>query len=329
MRLTHGEAWVEVDPVGAIIADATLRIDGRFVRPFFQNPWRDDLRDMDMLTRHLGGEWVCVPFGVPQAPDGLPTDWRCAASGSDWHQYAHGFGAHSVWRLVRQDKNTLLAEIAYPDAGPIAGLRRRICLAGENEIQLSLEIDARSDARIPVGLHPVISLEDAAPGAALIGVAGEQTAWTFPLDVEPGRGYLRPDQRGVPLSSLTATDGAQIDGTRVPYPGKSEDLVLLTSPGGLVSLTRSDLGYRVDVEWDDKDFPNCLLWLSNRGRDYAPWDGRVCAVGIEPVAAAFDLGVDHSISTTTPLAQQGVTSSIDVRKGDTWTTSYCISVHKE
>lgn len=329
MRLKNERAWLDLDPHGATIAQALLYAGDQPVRPFFQNPWRDDPREMDSLTRHLGGEWPCVPFGVPRAPSNLPADWHCDSGSAPWHHDAHGYGAHSVWTLVQIDDQTAVAEISYPDDSPIAGLKRRVCLVSEHESQMELSIKARAAVSLPVGLHPVMSLADAAPLSAKLCVAGTDTAWTFPLEVEPGSTYLRPDQRGVPLSSLMTAQDGPVDGSCLPFPAQSEDLVLLTSPGGHVSLVRPDLKYRVDLNWDDMDLPSCLLWLSNRGRQYTPWDGRVCAIGIEPIAAAFDLGVDHSASETTPLARSGIKTTIDLRKGETWRTPYSISVHPQ
>lgn len=328
MRLTNGKARLDLDPHGAAIVDALLCAEGHPIRPFFRNPWRDDPREMDSLTRHLGAEWPCVPFGGPDAPSGLPADWQCDVGGALWHHHAHGYGAHSLWKMVQHDANTAMAEISYPDFSPIGELKRRVCLVSEHEIRLELAIQTRAAVSIPIGLHPVMSLADAAPLTAMLSVAGNDTAWTFPLEVEPGNSYLQPDQRGVPLSSLVTKQGNPVDARCLPFAADSEDLVLLTSPGGRVSLARPELGYRIDLNWNDADLPSCLLWMSNRGRHYAPWDGRVCAIGIEPVAAAFDLGVDHSISNATPLARDGIRTSVTLRSGETWQTSYSISVHQ-
>ena len=329
MRLNNGRAWLDLDPHGATIAQALLYAGHQPVQPFFQNPWRDDPRDMDSLTRHLGGEWPCVPFGVPHAPPNLPADWQCDVGSAPWHHHAHGYGAHAIWALAQLDDQTAVAEISYPDDSPIAGLKRRVCLVSEHEIRMELCIEARDTVSLPIGLHPVISLADAAPLTAKLCVAGTDTAWTFPLEVEPENSYLQPDQRGVPFSSLMSAQDGPVDASCLPFPAQSEDLVLLTQPKGRVSLMRPDLGYQVDIKWDDTELPSCLLWLSNRGRQYAPWDGRVCAIGIEPVAAAFDLGVDHSVSDTTPLARDGVRTAIELRKGEQWRTPYSISVHQK
>lgn len=151
-----------------MITDAILYADGQPVRPFFPNPWRDDPRPMDTLTRRLGGEWPCVPFGVTQHTDRLPTDWQCDATPTAWHQHAHGFGAHSIWSLTQQDVHFVTADISYPISSPIVRLKRTVCLTAENEITLGLEIEARAHVRIPIGLHPVLSLADAAPETALM-----------------------------------------------------------------------------------------------------------------------------------------------------------------
>jgi len=329
LRLTHGQAWLDLDEIGAMITGAQLICDGTPVRPFFQNPWRDDPRPMDTLTRHLGGEWPCVPFGGTQPPAGLPRDWKAEGDAAPWHQHAHGFGAHSKWTLTRQDAHTATAAIAYPTTSPITRLTRHVSLISETEIALSLTIEARAPITLPVGLHPVLSLADAAPGTAQLRVAGAQTAWTFPQDVEPGASHLKPDQRAGALAALVTAQGSQIDARQLPFAGHSEDLILLPAPAGRVSLARPDLGHRIDVSWDDQALPSCLLWLSNRGRAYAPWDSRVCAIGIEPIAAAFDLGVAHSTSPKSPLAQHGIRTAIDLRTDETWDTSYTISVHSE
>lgn len=315
-----------MSPFGAMITEAALVVGQDLINPFFQNPWRDDPREMDALTRHLGGEWPCVPFGAASADKELPAAWQVADRSRTWNAHPHGFGAHHDWQLEQRDAQTALARITYPETGPVAGLRRRVRLASESAIECRLDITPRADARIGVGLHPVFSLHDAAPGAALIECAGRQTAWTFPVDVEPRRSHLAADQQAVALSDLRGADGARVDARRVPFKGQSEDLILLSDPRGRVSLLRPDLGHRIDVTWNADDLPCCLLWLSNRGRDYGPWDGRVCAIGIEPIAAPFDLGEMFSASADTPLARAGLRSSIELAKDQVWSTEYAVSM---
>lgn len=326
MRLTCGDAWLDVAPIGAMITQATLCVNGRLIRPFFQNPWRDDPRPMDTLTRHLGAEWPCVPFGVPAPPNNLPSSWKIVEDGSSWNQHAHGYAAHEPWTLTQQGSQTLIADIRYPDESPIARVRRRVTLASEKDIHLKLEVFARTEVLLPLGVHPVFSLVDAEAGVATIELQGDESAWTFPVDVEPGRSRLQPDQRHCPLSALHTSTGEVIDARKLPFPGNSEDLILLPNMAGSISLLHPTLGYRATLRWNADDLPSCLLWLSNRGRDYAPWDSRVCAVGIEPIASAFDLGVAHSASSDTPLAHANIKTAVPIKKDELWQTEYSISL---
>ena len=41
-----------------------------------------------------------------------------------------------------------------------------------------------------------------------------------------------PDHHAVPLTQVLDVDGVAVDATRLPFDGQSEDLLLLTQPGG-------------------------------------------------------------------------------------------------
>ena len=329
MKISHGSASVDVSAFGAMVVAAQLDLgDGTLIRPFFENPWRYDRRNLDPFDRRLGAEWPCVPFGRPQAPEGLPDDWTLKDDPESWSHTIHGYGAHNAWTLTRDGPAALVAQITYPDSAPIRHVRRRIALVDPQTIAFSLQIEARQPIQIGVAAHPILSLADLEPGTARLAVSGQNTVWSYPVDVEPGRSRFKPDQRAVPLTNVMDVGGRPVDATRLPLDGRTEDLLLLTQPDGAVELSVPPKGYAVRVQWVAKDFPSCVLWFSNRGRDYAPWDGRVCALGVEPAAAAFDLGEPHNRSTSTPLARAGVRTAIDLVPDRPWETRYTVSVRK-
>lgn len=327
MRLEKDALSVDVVPFGAMLADACCTLpDGRRVRPFFRNPWRDEAGDFDSLTRNLSAEWPCVPFGRSNAVHGLPRDWD-TADASDWNDDIHGFGARNTWDLEQVSPGHVRARIEYPDSTPIVALEREIRLdAATSTIHLRLGIDVREDCRVAIGMHPVFDLSDTAPGTCELTVGGSETAWSYPVDVEPGAGRFAPDQRGASLSSMRGSTDGTVDGTRVPFEGPSEDLLMLTDPGGKVTLHRPDRGYAVTVFWDAAALPSCVLWYSNGGRGYAPWNGRVRAIGIEPVIGAFDLGQAYSLSDRTPMAQAGIPTAACIQAGSIWETDYGIRI---
>ena len=327
MRLQDEGLSVDVVPFGAMLVDACVALpDGRAARPLFRTPWRGEDGEFDALTRNLGGEWPCVPFGAAGPVAGLPGDWTPTRDGG-WSAQAHGFGSWNEWDLERLSPGRMRARIDYPDDTPIAALEREVRLDGASStIHLRLSIEARADCEVAIGLHPVLDLADAAPGACRLTVGGSDAAWSFPVEVEPGAARFAPDRRGASLAAMDAPDGGTVDATRVPFEGASEDLLLLTDPGGEVTLHRPDRGYAATVFWDVAALPSCALWYSNGGRRQAPWLGRVRAIGIEPVIGAFDLGQAHSLSRDTPLARAGIPTAARLSAGRHWTTDYGIRI---
>ena len=87
-------------------------------------------------------------------------------------------------------------------------------------------------------------------------------------------------------------------------------------------------GCRITLSWDARLLPNCLLWLSNRGRTFAPWNGQNLCLGIEPIAAAFDLGEDVS-SHDNPLRRKDVCTSLPFKKGVPFVLTHSLQVSAE
>lgn len=332
MRLKNSHAEVSVQPLGAMLHDCVFRLDGRAVRPLYDAPWRGDSGpDHDALPRiiqGLGSEWPCVPFGRPGLDMALPADW-VSGEAANWSDWAHGFCSNNDWRLERRGDDALRAVVDYPDSTPILRLEREVrLLADRPGLALSLTVHARREARFPLGLHPVLSMEGAAPGTLRLEMRETARVWSFPVDVEPGRNRYLPDLRDCPLDRVPTTDGGRVDVRSMPPEGQTEDLLMLTATGGRVGLENPVQGCVTTVSWDEGQLPACALWVSNGGRDYYPWNGRVAALGIEPVASAFDLGIAHSLSDATPLARQGIATHVTVHADRPFTVGYGITVDR-
>jgi|LGOV01.1.fsa_nt_gb galactose mutarotase-like enzyme len=332
MRLKNEDITLDVQSLGAAVVGCTFRLpNGETVNPFFANPWQDDseteLSTLPPLLRNLSGEWPCVPFGTPSIRQGLPSDWQLDEATGDWNAEAHGFGSHHDWDLEKLDNTCLRAEISYPVSSPVRRLTRTIRLdPGRLRLNFSLQIDVRETVRLPIGVHPVFDLSHSAPESCQLRVKGAGTVWTFPMDTEPGRSHFAPDQRGASIGRLHSIDGKIFDATQVPFSAPCEDLLMLTNPNGCVTLELPNKGYAVSVEWDPSTFPSCVLWYSNGGRQEYPWNGRIQAIGIEPVAAPFDLGLQQCLSDKNPLKAANVQSSILIEANTAWETEYSITL---
>lgn len=316
----------ELQELGGMIAQARFRLrDGQLIEPLATAPWRHEEvpADLPPILRGLAGEWPCVPFGGQSVPDGLPPDWAPPDPRPAWDRDAHGHGANSPWSLDIEAPDRARLRIDYPSDHPVRALERTVaCRPGEAALDLSLTIHPRADAVLPVGLHPVLRVPDA-PGTARLRLAPGARAWTFPVDVEPGRSVLAPDQRDRAPDDLRDRHGRPIDLRRLPFAEPGEDLVLLTGTGGAVTVEDREAGHAVTVRWEAERLPSCLLWISNGGRTFPPWNGRFRALGIEPIAAPFDLGLRWAEGATL-LGAAGVPVATRLRAGEAWATRYAI-----
>ncbi len=322
----------EVQALGAMLGPVEFKLsDGRLISPLAVAPWCDDSGpEHDALPgvlKRLRGDWPCVPFGMTTVPDGLPSDWRpLSGHVSDHIDHApHGYCSNGLWDLQQMGSSGVKAEIVYPQEHAIERLERTVIANAEDAaVDIGLTVHARRDTRLPIGFHPTFRLPDRA-GAARLEFGGSKVkAWTYPIPAEPGRSLIAANQRNVRLDQILGVNGLPVSIQQLPFDSPSEDIVLLTGTEGRVDLCNNDEGYRVSLTWDSRALPSCLLWLSNFGRQFYPWCGRFRAIGIEPVAAAFDLRLNYK-NDRNPLNALGIPTDVAFKASEPWDTSYSIS----
>lgn len=316
-----------IESLAAMIGPVRFRLGDRWAEPLAVAHWGDDSGpEFDALPgtiRRLRGEWPCAPFGSDADRPHLPADWQpdeaspLAVTDPD----LHGYPANHDWDLVeRQDERIILA-IDCPEDHALARLERMITLAHDRPaVEFDLTIHPRRDCLLPLGLHPVLNM-GAAPDSLILHLPATARVWTYPIDAEPGRSLLALDQRGVDPSRVALRDGSHVDMRRLPLPSQSEDLALLTGLGGRIGAELPALGCRLDLRWQDEHLPACQLWMSGQGRQFYPWSGRFRGLGVEPVAAPFDLGPAIAASDN-PLNRAGTPTAIRLTAGQAFTTRY-------
>jgi len=331
VRFTAPRVSGAVRPLGAMLADCRFDLGGgRLVDPFAAAPWAGEAGlpdDLPGILAGLSGEWPCVPFGMPSPPPALPADWTVDRA-PVVDPEPHGHGANSDWTLMAEKAGGVLAAIGYPAPHPVRWLERTV-RADERAaaIDVSLTVHVRRDTVLPIGVHPTFRLPDDPRGAGLVLAGDDVRAWTFPIDAEPGASRFAPDRRAVSPRAVPNRDGGGTsDLSALDLTGASEDLVLLTGLPGRIALDNRAEGWRATLTWDAAVLPSCLIWISNGGRRFAPWNGRFRAIGIEPVAAPFDLGVGLARAGGGPLGAAGIATAVAFRAGHPFTTGYRIEV---
>jgi hypothetical protein len=299
--------------------------DGRQVSPLHVAPWSNDpeRETLPDILQELRGEWPCVPFGS-DASRKLPPGWSATGESFEGAGVPHGHGSNIHWAWGACDDRQITLECHYPDTHPIRLLRREIVPdPSAAAIDITLEIEARRSCRLPIGLHPTFRLSPR-PGSVVIEPGSYSRVWSFPGDVEPGAALFAPDRQWPSLGAVATRGGLIVDAAHVPLSAETEDLLQLSGVDGSLALHYGDEGFRARLSWQKEHFPSLLLWYSNRGRKAYPWNGRHVALGVEPIASAFDLGPAISAGVN-PLVSSGVATAIAFEPGQTFITRYRLS----
>jgi hypothetical protein len=214
---------------------------------------------------------------------------------------------------------------SYPDSHPIKELRRTIRPDPEAPaLVITLGVSTRRSCRLPIGLHPTLRLPHNA--VAELRPPAFREGRVFPLPFEPSS-LLVPDATFESLDSIPALAGGVQSLAQLPLAGSNEDLVQLCGVSGDFVLRYPSEGFQLRLSWNNDHFPSVLLWVSNRGRSYAPWNSRHIALGIEPVCSAFDLG-PTVCNADNPISTAGTATAMGFSSDSTFTTSYRIAVEQ-
>ncbi|KSV72779.1 hypothetical protein [Sinorhizobium sp. Sb3] len=331
MTTRRALAWahgcLSVQSLGGMFGPVLFLLpDGRQVSPLHVAPWGNDPKrgTLPEILQELRGEWPCVPFGS-DAERSLPAGWSATGESFDGAGVPHGHSSNVQWIWGDCDDRQITMECHYPEDHPIRLLRRHIVPDSKAAaVDLTLEIEGRRPCRLPIGLHPTFRLSPR-PGSVVIEPGSYDWVWSFPGDVEPGAALFALNRRWSSLKSVETRDGAAHDAAQVPLVEDTEDLLQLSGIDGSLALHYRDEGFRARLSWQKEHFPSLLLWYSNRGRKAYPWDARHVALGVEPIASAFDLG--PAISTgANALASSGIATAIAFEPDQTFTTHYRLSV---
>lgn len=237
----------------------------------------------------------------------------------------HGTAVNSEWRIdVREAEATMAIDLAAPL--PLSHVSREVRLLDDAAgYETTLCLTARTDCDLPLSLHPCLTMPDT-PGDLILDIAQSGPGWTYPVSPVPARPGVAADTRFESLATVPAPEGGTVDLTRLPPETPCEILVQLPVATGRAALLYPRMGVRVTFEWDAALLPCLVLWISNRGRDEAPFDGRFRTLGVEAVAGAFDLGPHISRNSENPVAREGLATTVSLRAGHTLRTDSRITI---
>lgn len=306
--LSWAHGMLQVHTLGGMFGPGVFLLpSGRQVSPFHVAPWWNEAAsaELDGLMKGLRGEWPCVPFGFAMPRENFPSEWQTVMDDEWANGEVHGFGSNHDWTFEPQaSANEVRLFIDYPSAHEVARLERVITAdPSAAAIDISLRIISRTDCHIPVALHGCFSVPDH-PGAVELVPGQFKEGVTHPVIVEPGVNCFKPMETFSHLDAVPGVNNLNINAAELPLDRSAEELLQLNGCDGTFALLNHRDGYRLQFDWDAEILPSVLLWYSNKGRQYQPWNGRSLSIGIEPTASAYGLAPQTSLLNN-PIRQRG------------------------
>ncbi|SFI71580.1 hypothetical protein [Celeribacter neptunius] len=264
------------------------------------------------IDRHLAGDFLAAPFGTSDLLDDPP----------------HGWSANSLWAPVVRAGNgacaTLKLELIRAVMGARLSKELSIC-AGQPVLYQRHRIEG-GQGGLTYAHHPMIRVS---PGDH-IAYSPKRVAVTAPAPLEPAHRLAYP-ARSADLSAFPAADGGTIDLTRYSDRAGHEDFVTLVEAAargiGWTAVSRVREHDIVIFLKDIAMMPVTMLWISNGGRDYAPWNGEHLGVlGVEDGCAAGAEGHRAALSGRSRIGCEGVVTSQQLLEEAGFTLRHAIAV---
>jgi len=278
---------------GGQLGPVFFRLGRREVQPFAVAPWgRERLPGIPAMLRILRGDFFCAPFG------GNATPFR-----GERHP-PHGETANRPWTYkgrTRAEGATCLHAAMIDRIRP-GRVDKRILLREGHAAVYCEHLLSGFSGPMAFGTHPMLRFPDR-EGAGLVSVSGFAAGHVAPEPWEdPAQGGYHALKLGSKFSSLKRVrtqDGGVTDLSRFPARRGFEDLVMLVGDPrpkfAWSAVSFPDEAYVFFSLKDPRVLRHTVLWLSNGGRHYPPWNGRhVNVLGLEEVTAFFHYGLAES-----------------------------------
>ncbi len=308
--LRSDEVELAVTQLGGHMAPVTFyRNSASPVQPYYVSPWQGEKQKIDEpVLVPLRGDFFCLPFGGNGMYRGT------------MHR-VHGEPAGAKWRFEAQESagraSTLILGM-QTTALPGKVTKRLTLVDGQNVVYVQHVLEGYR-ARTSLGHHATLAVPDKERSLE-VATSPIQFGMTNPTVPDPTTGEyssLPPGERFTSLSRVPtiwkapATDDAAQHPART---GFTDLLAVFNKPSrtpGWTTATVDSEGYLWFSLKDVGVLPTTLLWVSNRGRHMAPWNGRNRCLGLEDVCGYFAEGIAASAKKN-PLNEQGIPTSIQL-----------------
>lgn len=280
------------------------------IRPYAVAPWAEETLPpaLPPMLAALRGDWFCSAFGEnaePHAGRDLPP---------------HGETANRRWRGIDRGESKAGCWLRLGVELPLQGGRceaTTALLTDHSVIYQRHDLTGLSGPLNP-GHHATLAFPDIV-GAGRLSFSRFAHARTYfrPMERPEKGGYscLKPDAEITDLRAVPCVDGSMTNLCRYPARRGFEDIAILCADPKLEfawsAVTFPEQGYVWFALRNPKQLASTLLWFSNGGRHFPPWNGRhVNVMGIEDISGFFHEGLAASCRPNL-LSERGIPTCLE------------------
>ena len=295
------------------------------IAPFSVAPWAQEETDATLppMLKSLRGDFFCLPFG------GNETPFR-----GEEHP-PHGETANAIWKFETREENTdgSTLRLSLETKARPGRVEKTISLRAGHDAVYARHVISGMSGAMNLGHHAMLKFPDE-EGSGLISTSGFRFGQVLPGQfenpLEGGHSALMPGAEFEDLDHVPLLAGGETDFSRYPARRGFEDLVMLvgddTLPLAWTAVSFPGHGYLWFSLKNPRVLRHTIFWISNGGRDYAPWNGRHTNVmGLEEVTSYFNLGLAESVAPNS-MSERGVPTTLPLDAATPLAVNYIMAV---
>jgi hypothetical protein len=310
---------------GGHLAPIRFRLPHGVVQPYSVAPWAGEKESSKLppLLQSLRGDFFCAPFG------GSESAYR-----GERHP-AHGEVAHEPWELdsIKKTRDETELHLSLKIKVRPGRVDKTIRLRRGETALYCRHVLTGLAGKMNFGHHATLKFPDA-EGSGLIDTSpisfGQVLPVAFEKPAEGGYNSLKTGALFSNLNKVPAMDGTVADLSRYPARRGFEDLVMMAheaSPDfAWTAVTFPAQRYVWFALKDPRVLRSTVMWISNGGRHYPPWNGRhINVMGLEDVTSYFHLGLAESAKPN-PVSRRGIATHLTLTSHRPLTVNYIMAV---
>jgi hypothetical protein len=306
---------------GGHLGPVAFSLSKRTIEPFSLAPWAEERlpRQTPPVLKVLRGDFFCCPFG------GNARGWR-----GEKHP-PHGETANAIWKLEkeRHEANVHSLHLSLGAKVRPGRIEKEILLRNGHHAVYCRHTISGMSGPMPLGHHAMLRFPRQ-PGSGLLSTSPFVLGKVCDLFDADAPSALKPGADFTRLDRVPTAGGGLADLSQYPVRHGFDDLVMLMAKPDLPFAWTAVTFPQQRYVWFALKNPSVLrctiLWFSNGGRRYAPWNGRhEHVMGLEEVTSYFHHGLAESVKKN-PLNQRGFPTALELSKKHPLTVCYVMAV---